>query len=735
MAVASAHAQVSGVDLLRTNPTAGRYNLPARQSDEVTQPGAAVDLPDMQIRDDEPFAMEADEVGYDQANGIVVARGNVEVVQGANILNASQITYFQRRNLVQASGEVSVLQPSGDVYFADYVELKDDMKQGVIRNFRARLADNSLFAANEARKVNPNVTDLKDAVYTPCNVCEDMEPFWQIKARDVQIDQGDETIRYANAHMEIYGVPMMYTPVLSHPTPDAEAKSGFLTPSYSRNSNLGTILQVPYYWRIAPDKDVLLTPWYSTDTGPLLQGDYRQLRDHGNYQLRFSGTFPEELDSAGNEIGGNEFRGHVYADGIEELSTYSRVGFNIQRASDDTYLRRYGFGDQRALFSRVYAEAAKDRNYATVEGLAIQGLRVTDDADTTPLVLPTFEGYYETDPYDYGLTLHAFGNAQSLRRDEGVDQHRLSMTTGATLPVVTEGGHVFKTTASVRQDFYQTDNILINGGAQEFSGSNARTIPQAALEWRYPLIRSFGSDALTIEPIALAVAQPSGNNPQEISNEDNTLIELTDTNLFSLNRMPGLDTVDSGSRFAYGFRSQYLFAQGTSVDTLLGQNYNVDDDTPFPNSTAPGENVSDLIGRVALNYNPITLGYRFALDRKSFDSNRTEFTVGYSEPWFNIDAVYRSLDNNRYLRDSEEGIVNASMPIPGLDEWSVYGGMRRDLALDQMVATNAGLVYQNECFNLYLQSLRTFTRDRDIEPSTQFTLRVGFKNLGEFGDN
>jgi LPS-assembly protein len=689
-------------------------------------------LPQVELDSDAPVTMQADEVGYDQENAIVVARGHVEVIQGANILNAEQITYFQRLNLMQASGDVSMLQATGDVYFADYVELKDNMKTGIIHNFRARLSDNSVFAANEAYKINQNVTELTKAAYTPCKICKDAAPFWQLKANEVRIDEAQERITYSNAHMEMFGVPVMYTPRFSHPTPDADAKSGFLTPEYSTTSNMGTIAKVPYYWRISPDKDILLTPWYSSTEGPLLEGDYGQLTNEGKYRVQFSGTFPDKIDSTGRTVGGNEFRGHIIAEGVEGLSEYSRVGFDINRASDDTYLRRYHFGEnERALFSRVYAEAAKDRNYAYAQGLSIQGLRATDDPDITPLVLPTLEGYYETDPYDSGLRLHAFANAQSLTRDVGVDQHRLSMTGGATLPIVTDNGQLITTTLNLRQDIYSVNDVPV--GSTQFDGSETRTIPQAALEWRYPLIRASGGDAVTIEPIMLAVAQPAGGNPVEISNEDNTLIELTDTNLFAIDRMPGLDTVDSGSRFAYGFRSQYLFDTGQSIDTLLGQNYNFTD-TPFPNSNRPDENLSDLIGRVALNYRPFVVGYRFALDRSSLESNRNELTVDYSgSKGYRIGGVYRSLSNNRYVDDSEEGVVYGAMPLS--DEWTIYGQARRDLDLDQMIATNAGLLYRNECFSLLLQSLRTYTRDRDIEPATEFSLRVGFKNLGEFGGN
>lgn len=730
-------AQMSAEQMLQVGPQTTGFNDAdgnARGAFTGNGRGPAVGMPEMEMDSGAPVTMQADEMGYDQQNAIVVARGGVEVIQGAYILNADQLVYFQRSNLVQARGNVSILQPSGDVYFAEYVELKDSMQQGVIRNFRARLADNSVFAANEARKINKNVTELKQAIYTPCNLCKGRAPFWQLKASDVQIDEADERVRYANARIEMFGIPMLYAPVMSHPTPDAEAKSGLLAPEYSVDGLLGTVVKAPFYWRIAPDKDVVLTPWY-TGEGGLLAGDYRQLSDNGNYSVQFSGTYPQKRNAAGDTIGGNEFRGHVYADGVESLSTYSRVGFNIARATDDTYLRRYGFGSQRVLFSRVYAEAARDRNYALAQGLSVQGLRATDDPDTAPLVLPTLEGYYETKPYDSGLRLHSFVNAQSLTRREGVDQHRLSLTAGGSLPMVTDGGHILTATANLRQDVYSVANVPINSGTEFYDGTQTRTVPQAALEWRFPLINSLGNDAVTIEPVVLGVMQPGGQNPEEIPNEDNTLIELTDTNLFSINRMPGLDTVDSGSRVAYGLRGQYLFGTGQSIDTLLGQNYAFDDDTPFPNSTTPGENVSDIIGRVALNYQPVSFGYRFALDRSTLASNRTEFTTSLAKPWLTLSGVYRSLDNNRYLRNSEEGLLYASMPVPGSDEWSVYGSARRDLELDQMIATNLGLLYRNECFNVMLQALRSYTRDRDIEPNTQFTLRIGFKNLGEFGDN
>jgi LPS-assembly protein len=112
--------------------------------------------------------MSAEEMGMDEPRGIVIARGKVEVAQGDSILMADQIIYYQTTDLVIATGNVSLLQPNGDVLFAQKAELKDAMKRGIIRDFKARFADNSVLVAQSAIKRNSSVTELKRASYTPC---------------------------------------------------------------------------------------------------------------------------------------------------------------------------------------------------------------------------------------------------------------------------------------------------------------------------------------------------------------------------------------------------------------------------------------------------------------------------------------------------------------------------------------------------------------------------------------
>jgi LPS-assembly protein len=677
-----------------------------------------------------PVAVSADHMAVDQESQLFVAKGKVEVMQGDMIINADRITYYQAQDLVIAEGNVSLLQPSGDVFFSDRAELKDGMKRAIINEFQARLMDGSILVAEKAIKPNSKVTKLSYASYTPCKICPGSAPFWQMNAEYAELDEIEEQVTYHNAFMEMFGVPVLYTPYLSHPSPEARGKSGFLTPSYTTNPYFGALAKVPYYWRMGEDRDMLVTPWFTANEGPLLETSYNQLRDEGTYRAHGSMTYPNQRDAAGNQVSGNELRWHLFAQGDERVSENTHAGFDIQRASDDTYLRRYGYSGQQALFSRAYLEQAEGRNFLLTEGLAIQGLRDADDSRRTPQVFPMLRGYYETAPLDSGVTLNLAGDAQWLTRREGVDQARLSLTPGMTLPLRTSGGHVLTSTLRVRQDIYHSSDVP-RSGAPTFDGTTTRTMPQAGLEWRYPLVNNAADGQWVVEPIALGVAQPNGKNPDEISNEDSRLLELTDTNLFSLDRIPGLDLYDSGSRVAYGMRAHYLDTTGIAVDGMLGQNYNFDSDTPFPNSNRPDNAFSDYIGRLGLQVSPLSLAYRFAVDREEVAFNRNEVTASFSQPWLSVSGTVLSIKNNQYLPDSSEAIVSGSLPLN--EEWSLYGGARRDLELDLMVMANSGLIYKNECFNIIVDALRLYTRDRDIEPTTEFTFRVAFKNLGEFG--
>ncbi len=678
-----------------------------------------------------PVLMQAERMGYDRTNRIVVALGKVEAVQGDTLLLADRIAYYQDQNIVRAKGNVTMVEQDGTVYFADEVELKDNLKQGIVNNFRIRMMDNSLFAAREAQRVNEDVIKLRKAVYSPCKLCKEQieegkAPLWQIKANKVKIDEQEQTITYRDAYFEVFGTPVAYTPYFTHPTPGADRKSGILTPEYSQTSQLGTVVKVPVYWDLGPDRDATITPHITSEEGPVMEAEYRQLTDSGQYQFNGSMTYPRDRDSEGKVVSGREFRGHIFAKGDSRIDDEWRWGFDINRASDDTYLRRYRFGIQESLASRVYTDYVKDRDYLQLHTMAFQGLEAEDDQDTIPFVLPGMKSHIESAPLRFGTRVYMDTDAAVITRKEGADSRRAAFNTGIMVPYTTEGGHVLAADASMRSDVYSVSSLTQADGT-DFSGTESRFVPSLALRWRYPLITYVDDASLIVEPTAELIASSNGNNPSTIPNEDSLAPEFSDINLFSDHRFTGVDRIENGTRLVYGMRTQYQFAPGRNINAMLGQNYHIAGDPVFPLSGDGSDELSDYVGRLGMQYDPLDLSYRMRLDQDELSLRRSEIRAAWLGERLSTSVDYIYIDHDPYLENRRHIVGSGSVKLD--DNWTWLLAGQRDLDAEATISASTGLVFYYDCISVLTLLQRDYIRDRDIEPDTSISVRLSLKNL------
>src|SRR6202011_2934065 len=190
-------------------------------------------------------------------------RSHVEISQNGQVLLADTVSYNQRSDTVTASGNVSFTQPTGEIVFADFMELRDSMSEGFAKDVRMLLADRSRLAANTGRRTNGNRTELRRGIYSPCDLCKDdpsAPPAWQFKAREITQDKENKIIEFRDATLEVDGWPVFYTPYLSEPDPSVKRASGFLTPSFGNSHQVGLHVALPYYIVLDPDKDLTLAP-------------------------------------------------------------------------------------------------------------------------------------------------------------------------------------------------------------------------------------------------------------------------------------------------------------------------------------------------------------------------------------------------------------------------------------------------------------------------------------------
>ena len=676
----------------------------------------------------QPVRMSAENMFYDASAKRVIAEGKVEIYQGESILLADKIIYDQATNEVFAEGNVVLLEVNGTVYYAERARLKDDMRDGVIDQFRVRLSDDSQFAARYAQRVDDNLIILNKAVYSPCNICEGSDPLWQLKASKVTVNQEEEQITYRNARLELYGVPILYTPYLSHPTPDAKRKSGLLLPTYSQSSNLGTTFKVPYYVNIAPDKDATLTPWITSNEGLVMEGQYRQKLNDGFLELDGSVTNPKSRDQFGQVGDGNELRGHLFARGTGAIGETTSWGFDVNHASDDTYLRRYDYGYQSTLTSRIYSQHIDGRDFARIQTMAFQGLELQDDPDASPFILPDIAGEFYSQPFLGGARAGVNIRGFTIMRDLGVDSRRISLMPSLTIPYISDGGHVIDANLRVRSDVYSVSDMQLPNG-QIVDDTPTRVVPVADIGWRLPVSKPLEQGgALTVSPVVRLVASSNGNNPESIPNEDSLTPEFSELNLFSSERFAGIDRIENGSRMVYGVESSWQGSQGDSVELMLGQNYHLSGDPVYPLSRDDAYDQSDVVGYIGANVAPVELGYRFWLDADAVDINRSEVRAAYAAHGLHVIADYLYITNDLFIEDRQEIVGSASYALS--PQWRTHVFGQRKLGSDGgAIIAGGGLIYENECIGVLTGVQREYTRDRDFEPNTSVTMRVALKNI------
>lgn len=680
---------------------------------------------------EQPVNLTADEMTYDQESKIVTARGRVEVDSQNRKLTADVLTYDQNTDIVTAVGNVVLVETTGEEMFADRMRVTGDLKDGIVHNVGLILTDSSRIVATGGRRSNATVIEMRKGIYSPCNLCEedpDRPPLWQLKAVRVIHDKGTQTVQYRDAWLEVKGLPVFYTPFFQHPDPTVKRRSGFLTPSFENSEDLGQVFRVPYFWDMGPEKDLTLTPLITTLEASGIIADYRHRFRKGEFNFAGSGVYDFENTTVEPD---DDWRGHGRGNVKFHFNDTWRAGIEVDRATDDTYLRRYGFTADSTLTSRGFAEAFKGRNYFAANTYAFQSLDGSVDPDTEPLVLPMLDLNYVGRTGWLGGRPTLDANLLIMERAEGVNMRRLSVRPGWDLPFYDSLGSAYNLSLSLAMDGYHVDELVRPGRTGDFNGFTGRIFPQAKFDWRYPLVRTRGTVDQVIEPIATAIYSLNGGNPNTIPNEDSQELELDDTNLFSGNRFSGLDRVEGGLRAGYGLKWGLYGRGGGSTSLLVGQVFRLRDDDTFGTGTGLTENLSDVVARVHVRPNShLDMIYRTRFGNDDLSPDRNELSFSGGVPALRVGATYTfvSAQDSGGFAGREELNFSANSRINRF--WRADLSGTRDLVENELRSLAVGLTYEDECVIVTTKATRSFFVDRDIEPTDTVFIRLTLKTLG-----
>jgi LPS-assembly protein len=689
----------------------------------------------------------ADEMRYDDKAQSVSASGNVRLNRDAWRLAADAIEYNRTTGVVVATGHVVTTDPQGNQAFGDRIELTDSLRDGAIDNMLLVLTDGGRLAAVEGQR-SDQVFNLRRAVYSPCAVTGSdgcaKDPVWQVKALRISYNRGKHRLSYRNASLEIFGVPVMYLPSFSHPDGEAKQASGLLLPGVKWQRQLGLGVSLPYHFALAPDRDLTITPWFYTAVNPAMQVQARRLFAQGPIQIDSLFTYTKlgDVDADGNVIDkGNRFRGYFGLKGNLQHTPEWRSRFSVRLTTDDTFNRLYGLGFDDMLRSTYALERQTSTSYFAMSAWAFQGLRVSDTPGEIPFVVPLID--YDLRPAErvLGGRLHIGANSMNLFRTDGQDVARALAFARWDRSLISPLGQRVTFTGMMRGDVYHVANAdkATLPAYAGIDGLQARALPVAAVDVEWPFAGPALGGVQSITPRVQLVATPSGRNDR-FPNEDSRAIELEDINLFDLNRFPGFDQFEGGTRLTYGV-SYTLDRPGWAVTSEIGQSMRIaGTGDEFPQGTGLSDTLSDFVGRTTLRYGGLfELIHRFRVDRSSLAVRRNEFDVQIGSPLTYATVGYVKLNRNILIEDLEDREeLRAGGRVGFARYWSVFGSAIIDLTTATsnpnttgdgftFIRHRVGAEYEDECFRFGLSWRRDYIGDRDFRPGSSFLLTLAFK--------
>lgn len=718
-------------------------SLFALQTAAQAAPAKKTDLPPLLL---------ADTLTYDENSDIMIARGHVELTQNFQTLRADQVVYNRSTDVVRATGNVAIIaQKTGEVLHAKEMEVTSDMRQGFIEQIGVFFPDKSRLIALDGQRYEGRYLIAQKGIYSACNLCAEnprAAPLWQLKAERITHDTETKDIIYRDATIEFWGVPVFYTPYFAHPDPTVKRRQGMLAPTVRTDSLLGLAVRTPYYFDLAPNSDLVVTPTFSTKDTLQMAADWRHRFSNGQMEWKGSFVHADYVNVTGQDLG-TRWRGHLFGETLFNLDNEWRAGTNIAYASDKSYLPRYDIPSDDILINRAYAERFVGRDYLVTNAYYFKDMRPGNRL-VEPLVMPEVRYSALGEPgqalggrwsLDSGmLVIDRDKNAEPT--EQGPSTRRFSSALGWQRQLISQTGLLTTVSAQARGDAYWADNVPLPDqplGTDFENTSRLRPYSQADLMVRYPMGRQGEKFQQVLEPIGLISLAPRIRNDYVLPNEDSLDAELDETNLFSTNRFTGLDRVESGNRAAYGLRHALYGPNSERIEFLAGQVFRFKEDDSFTEGSGMRENFSDYVGRI--DFSPIKwfdANYSFRLNQEDMALTRQQLQASAGADVFRPYVNYLSLKQSEETVTTDQQIeeIAGGFQSKFAQFWTLSASHKQAIAPDPGPRSTMGsLMYQDECFKSGFSVERTYTSRADLASGMKFLFSFYLKNLGGVNAN
>ena len=565
------------------------------------------------------------------------------------------------------------------------------------------------------------VTTIDKGIFTSCKKNDNCPP-WTIQADKVTYDKNKKQILYDKAVVKVYDIPIIYFPKFFHPGPTVKRQSGLLVPHINNSNILGTSLQIPYFHVLSENKDLTFKPTFFDKDILMFQNEYRQQNKNSFLITDFNITDGYKSKTSNKENTLIHFFGKYDADLDFDNFVESSLNISVQKVNNDTYLKIFD--------TNIVDTELKPENLDTLTSELKLNLEHEKFALDTGFTAYEDLSKPNSDRYQFVLPYYNF--SKSFFNDSNFGSFNF----------ISQGDNILKDTNSLRSRMINNLNIQSydftskNGFKNNFNYFLKNTItagknneeykssPHTKLTSIFELQSSFPLSKINENYINFLNPRLSLRiNPSEMKNYNNENRRINNDNIFSLDRLSLIDTLESGKSLTLGidYKKEKINNINKyfelSLATVVGSKSN----NKIPSNSTLDQKNSNYFGKLTNSFNDnISVDYEFSIDN---NLNQVEYSsLGTTLSKNNFVTTFNFIEENGAIGSSN--ILENTTTFNFDKQNFVSFRTRKNREIDLTEYYDLIYEYKNDCLVAGIKYNKTYYSDRDLKPTEDFMLSI-----------
>jgi len=516
---------------------------------------------------------------------------NKTLKSGTYLINSDQSS-VTNKNIFQLNGNVEVT--SKDYFFgADTMSLNSDKKEFygegnilfendyIFLDGRNLLVENDTLSGTElkfnlkengingfAKKVisDSDINTFEKVNFSKCPIGSND---WSISASSLTVDEEKNIGVVDDLVFEFMGVPIFYSPYLDWPLEGRG--SGFLAPSFSsytdptKNTSEQKI-NIPYYFNIEQDKDLLIDFDYLSSRGFSLGSLYRQLLpkntlyESGRIELDNKILFSDKVSKKDRWLSKNDI--------AIDIDSNSKINIKTHRASDANYFNEIDqtSSEKNLISSFIY----NYDNDSLAINLAFENEQVIADGTDSYLLSPSFNISKKIPYFDNSIDLSLSAAKIKNKNISLIQGNRFHLDNSISKEIDFTEFQLIPKISLLNTRYDLSNNSSIN-----------RSILKLKLDSKIALERNFllkNTKLVQVFNPRFAYNYVENVSQSEIPKLDTGYLSLDSKSIFDSDKYSGIERIAGDNSIAYGLSTR-IYSENLPenyIDLSIGQKYLID---------------------------------------------------------------------------------------------------------------------------------------------------------------